>query len=726
MDTPIPSQPHNPRLTNGQHDKHARRSVPDKAYHASRASLVQGHESRHADVLYAIASPRVAIEWRAPLVDQGRWSVKAAVGQPLQVEATLFSDGHDRLAAQVLWHSTQTQQWHAIPLQDQGNDLWTAVLYPSEAGEHRIVLEAWIDEWATYCNELIKKRDAGMDVSLEIREGAQCLRQLITINTGKTKSLQHTQALETLCDHIVGSDRTEACAQLLDEGTTRLVAALSPREFLTRVAQTVQVDREIAAFASWYELFPRSEINNPAATHGTFDDVIARLPDIHAMGFDVLYFPPIHPIGVTNRKGRNNTLRAAPGEPGSPYAIGSPDGGHDAIHPELGDFESFQRLRAAAQSYGIELALDFAIQCSPDHPWLREHPEWFRWRPDGSMRYAENPPKKYQDIVNVDFYAEGAKPDLWLALLDVVLFWVEQGVSIFRVDNPHTKPLPFWQWLIATVQRDHPDVIFLSEAFTRPAMMYRLAKIGFTQSYTYFTWRNSSRELSEYLRELTSEAPRDFYRPNFFVNTPDINPYYLQTSGRPGFIIRAALAATLSGLWGMYSGFELCESEPIPGKEEYWHSEKFEVKRRDWKAPGNIIDVITRLNHIRRENAALHSHLGVQFHDTGNDQILYFSKAQSGNRLLIAISLDPHHAHEVMLPFPAHALGLTSGGDYQIEELMRGQHYTWHDEAHHWYFNPQELPLAIWRVYDPRLPSSSQRDPGADVDHSHAGAHRHA
>jgi starch synthase (maltosyl-transferring) len=657
-------------------------------------------EAVNADVLDAIASPRVAVEWLAPMVDQGRWMAKAAVGQPLFIEANIFSDGHEQLVAQVLWHAAETQQWVTLPLQYRGNDLWDATLYPTASGKHRLIVEAWIDEWGTYRNELIKKRDAGLDIALEIREGIQYLQQLVAANSGQARHLKFTRALQGLCERITASSTGEACAQLLDASTATLAATLSPRDFLTRTAQTIEVDREIAAFASWYELFPRSEIAHPASTHGTFDDVIARLPTIHAMGFDVLYFPPIHPIGRTNRKGRNNALRAAPGEPGSPYAIGSSDGGHDAVHPELGGIEAFQRLRSAAQSYGIELALDFAIQCSPDHPWLTEHPEWFRWRPDGSMRYAENPPKRYEDIVSVDFYAEGAKPDLWLALLDVVLFWVKQGVTIFRVDNPHTKPLPFWQWLIATVRNENSDVIFLSEAFTRPAMMYRLAKIGFSQSYTYFTWRNSPKEIREYLTELTTAAPRDFYRPNFFVNTPDINPYFLQTSGRPGFIIRAALAATLSGLWGMYSGFELCESEPVPGKEEYWHSEKYEVKRRDWQAPGNIVDVISRLNQIRRENPALHTHLGVKFHDSGNDQVLYFSKfsPKGGNRLLVAISLDPHRAQEAYLPLPVDALALAAGAEYDVDELMRGQRYRWRDEAHHWYFNPDELPLAIWRI----------------------------
>ena len=375
----------------------------------------------------------------------------------------------------------------------------------------------------------------------------------------------------------------------------------------------LDVDRPQAGFASWYEMFPRSATDDPAR-HGTFVDVIARLPAIRAMGFDVLYFPPIHPIGTTNRKGRNNALRAEPDDVGSPYAIGGPEGGHDAIHPQLGTLDDFRALVAAAKDHGLEIALDFAIQCSPDHPWLREHPDWFRWRPDGSIRFAENPPKKYEDIVNPDFYAEAAMPGLWLALRDVVQFWVDQGVRIFRVDNPHTKPLPFWHWMIADIRGRHPDVIFLAEAFTRPKLMYRLAKVGFTQSYTYFTWRNTKQEIIEYLTELNAPPVRDFFRPNFFVNTPDINPPFLQTSGRPGFLIRAALACTLSGLWGMYSGFELCEAAPLPGREEYLDSEKYQIRVRDFAAPGNIVGEITALNRIRRAHPALQSHLGVTFY----------------------------------------------------------------------------------------------------------------
>ena len=423
--------------------------------------------------------------------------------------------------------------------------------------------------------------------------------------------------------------------------------AADERPFACRHAPEIpiDVDRPQAGFASWYEMFPRSVTDDPAR-HGTFADVIERLPAIRAMGFDVLYFPPIHPIGTTNRKGRNNALRAEPDDVGSPYAIGGPEGGHDAIHPALGTLDDFRALIAAAKDNGLEIALDFAIQCSPDHPWLREHPDWFRWRPDGSLRYAENPPKKYEDIVNPDFYADAAMPALWIALRDVVLFWIDQGVRIFRVDNPHTKPLPFWQWMIADIRGRHPDVIFLAEAFTRPKLMYRLAKIGFTQSYTYFTWRNTKQEITEYLTELNAPPVREFFRPNFFVNTPDINPIFLQTSGRPGFLIRAALACTLSGLWGMYSGFELCEAAPLPGREEYLDSEKYQIRVRDFAAPGNIVERDHRAQPDPPANPALQSHLGVTFYPAFNDQILLYGKRtpDGHDMILVAVNLDPHNA----------------------------------------------------------------------------------
>jgi starch synthase (maltosyl-transferring) len=477
-----------------------------------------------------------------------------------------------------------------------------------------------------------------------------------------------------------------------------------PRPFRASAeALPLEVDRREAGFATWYEIFPRSQTDDPKR-HGTLQDVIATLPRVKAMGFDVLYFPPIHPIGMKNRKGRNNTLTPGPEDVGSPYAIGSEDGGHDALHPQLGTLEDFRALVAAAAEHGMELALDFAIQCSPDHPWLKDHPDWFDWRPDGSIRYAENPPKKYEDIVNVDFYKPGAMPALWIALRDVVLFWVKEGVRLFRVDNPHTKPLPFWEWMIGEVRARAPEAVFLSEAFTRPKVMYRLAKVGFGQSYTYFTWRNTRAELTQYLQELNEPPVSDFFRPHFFVNTPDINPEFLQVSGRPGHLIRAALAATLSGLWGVYNGFELCEATPVkPGKEEYLDSEKYEVRVWDYDRPGNIKAEITELNRIRRENPALHTHLGVTFINAQHDNILlYLKRTPDGeNAILVAVSMDPRNAVESWMELPQWAMGLPNGAPLAVENLMPGGfgEERWDGTHRHLRLDPNSgLPFAIWRL----------------------------
>ncbi len=418
------------------------------------------------------------------------------------------------------------------------------------------------------------------------------------------------------------------------------------------------------------------------------------------MGFDVLYFPPIHPIGVRNRKGRNNSLVAMADDPGSPYAIGGAEGGHEAIHPELGTREDFRALVNAAREHKLEIALDFAIQCSPDHHWLTEHPGWFSWRPDGSIRHAENPPKKYEDIVNVDFYAKESIPDLWLALRDVVEGWVEQGVTLFRVDNPHTKPLPFWEWLIADIRARHPDVIFLAEAFTKPAMMARLGKVGFSQSYTYFTWRNTKAELEAYFTELNEAPWRDCYRPNFFVNTPDINPRFLHNSGRPGFLIRAALATMGSGLWGMYSGFEICEAEPVPGKEEYLNSEKYELRARDYFGPDNINAEIAQLNRIRRLNPALQTHLGFKAYKADNDNILYFGKRTPdlSNFILVAINLDPFNAHEANFELPLWEFGLSDFAHMHGEDLMNGHTWIWYGKTQWMRLEPWHQPFGIWRI----------------------------
>ena len=645
------------------------------------------------DFLQAAArAPRVVIESVQPVVDGGQFPAKRVVGEAIDVTADIFMDGHDVLAARLRYRAVDEKAWRETPMQLVNNDIHTASFTPTRIGRYEFQVEAWRDPFATYRHELELKHEANVPIALELEEGRLLVEKRAAAAAGP-----RAKALRQLAAAVGKVDGEERVELLLDDSTLALMTATDPRERATTTdAYLVEVDRREAVFASWYELFPRS-MTDDKQRHGTFRNTIARLPAIRDMGFDVLYFPPIHPIGKAFRKGPNNTLTPGPDDPGSPYAIGSPDGGHTAIHPQLGTLDDFRALRDAAHEHGLELALDFAIQCSPDHPWLKEHPEWFDWRPDGSIKYAENPPKKYQDIVNVDFYADGAIPSLWQALCDVVLFWAGEGVRTFRVDNPHTKPFPFWEWMIARVRAKYPDALFLSEAFTRPKPMYRLAKAGFSQSYTYFTWRNTKREFIDYLTELTTTPPKDFFRPNFFVNTPDINPYFLQTSGRAGFLIRAALATTLSGLWGMYSGFELCESAPVPGKEEYLDSEKYEIRVRDFTAPGNIVAEITRLNRIRRAHPALQTHLGVRFLPANNDQVLFFEKRAGDDLVLVAISMDPHNAQAADLTLPLGDWGLGADATLDVADLLHDQSLTWRGSTQHVWLGTGQ-PYAVWHV----------------------------
>ena len=644
----------------------------------------------------ALLLPRVVIENTTPVIDAGLYPVKSETGKTVTVGSKVYADGHDVLAVHLNWRQANSRRWHSLPMQALGNDQWEASFTLGEVGRHLFVIEAWIDGYGTYCYDLEKKFTAGVDITLELTEGRLHLEHAAERSAGPLRE-QLLGVARRLRKGLPAATQVEC---LLATDTRVLMAQADPRAYLSRSPEfPLEVERERAAFASWYELFPRSITDDPRR-HGTFNDVHERLPMIRDMGFDVLYFPPIHPIGNKFRKGRNNALQAAEGDPGSPYAIGSPDGGHEAIHPQLGSREDFRRLVAAAAEHGLEIALDFAIQCSQDHPWLQEHPGWFSWRPDGSIRYAENPPKKYQDIVNVDFYAADAIPSLWLALRDVVLGWVEEGVKQFRVDNPHTKPLPFWQWLIADIRSKHPDIVFLAEAFTKPAMMARLGKVGYSQSYTYFTWRNTKAEIQEYFETLNQPPWSLCYRPNFFVNTPDINPYFLHDSGRAGFLIRAALATMGSGLWGMYSGFELCESAPIPGKEEYLDSEKYEIRPRDFNRPGNIIAEIARLNLIRRQQPALHSHLGVRFYNAWNDNIVYFGKPSPDGQsfVLVAVSLDPHNAQEAHFELPLWELGLDDHAVTRGEDLMNGHRWEWYGKTQWMRIEPWHLPFGIWRL----------------------------
>ena len=578
-----------------------------------------------------LSGRRFMIEDIYPAVDAGRHPVKRIAGEAIDVWCDLFRDGHEVIGAALLWRKEGKPEWRREPLRHVENDRWRGAFTPPEPGRYAYAIEAWTDAFGTWRRDFMLKREAGQNVEIEAQEGLALLAEL------KPKG---KRARELVLKATSDCERTGEPEPLLDPELAAALAECEPRPDLTRSAPFPLVaDPPIARAGAWYEMIPRSQSPVPGR-HGTFDDCLARLPEIAALGIDVIYLTPIHPIGRINRKGKNNSLTAGPDDPGSPYAIGAAEGGHDAIHPQLGTLADFRRFVAACRARNMQVALDFAIQCSPDHPWLTQHPQWFRRRPDGSIKYAENPPKTYEDIVNPDFLCED-RAALWAALRDIILFWVEQGVRIFRVDNPHTKPLAFWEWMIADVQTRHPGVIFLSEAFTRPKLMRALAKLGFTQSYTYFTWRTTKAELSSYLTEITQYPVREYFRPNFFVNTPDINPFHLQ-GGEPWmFKSRVALAATLSGNYGITNGFELLEHEPIPGKEDYLNSEKYELKTRDWNKPGNIKDYIGRLNRLRRENPALLQTGNLRFAAVDDGEVLGYVKESVDltNAVAVAVAL---------------------------------------------------------------------------------------
>ena len=621
-----------------------------------------------------------------PSVDGGRFPVKRLVGQAFEVWADIFRGGHDVTAADLVWRREQERDWHRIPMKLHGNDRWFGRFTPDKIGRYVYAIEAWTDEFATWKHGFLLKQQAGQDISLDALEGATLLTR--AQHGGK----QAAALIVRQCDdYLEKGDPAALLAPELEEA----MAESQPRPDLTRSRLfPLTIDRPRAVVGAWYEMVPRSQSPLPGK-HGTFRDCIARLPDIAAMGFDVLYFTPIHPIGHTNRKGRNNSLEAKPGDPGSPYAIGSVEGGHDALHPELGTMADFEDLVAACKAHGLEVALDIAVQCSPDHPWLREHPNWFKRRPDGSMKYAENPPKKYEDIVNPDFGCDDAGA-LWNAIRDVLLFWLDHGVKIFRVDNPHTKPFHFWEWLIHDIQLRDPDVIFLSEAFTRPKLMKGLAKLGFTQSYTYFTWRTQKWEIEAYLNELTSYPERDYYRPNFFVNTPDILPFHLQSGESWMFKARVALAATLSASYGIYNGFELLEHEPIAGREEYLNSEKYEIKTRDWNKSGNIKDYLARLNKIRRQNGALQQTANLQFLQVDNRNVIGFLKqsVHGDNAVACAIALSAD-----IQDFWLHFGDQTIGGNpvRAIENVTTGEQRLLEWGGARLQIDPNEDPVLLFR-----------------------------
>ena len=616
----------------------------------------------------AAAGGAFHIEDVYPLIDGGRFAVKRIAGERIEVWADIYRDGHDVVNAALVWRREQDREWRREPMTHHSNDRWGGSFVPDQPGRYVYAIEAWTDEFATWRHGFELKQKAGADLTLDAIEGAGML----------TKAQVGGDAAAAVilrqCEDFL---QTGDAAPLLTVELQEAMAESQLRPDLTRSQLfPLMADRPRARAGAWYEMVPRSQGRTPGQ-HGTFNDCIARLPDIAAMGFDVVYLTPIHPIGHTNRKGRNNAVTAAEGDPGSPYAIGAAEGGHDAVHPELGTLEDFRSFVSACKQLELEVALDFAVQCSPDHPWLQQHRQWFKRRPDGSMRYAENPPKRYEDIVNPDFSSEDAGA-LWNALRDVVLFWIAQGVSIFRVDNPHTKPFRFWEWLIHEVQLRHPDIIFLAEAFTRPKLMKGLAKLGFTQSYTYFTWRTQKWELEQYLNELTAYPEHDFYRPNFFTNTPDILPYHLQGGEAWMFKSRVALAALLSGNYGIYNGFELLEHDPIPGREEYLDSEKYEIKVRDWDKSGHIKPYIRDLNRARRDNTALQQTGNLRFIPIDDGNVIGFVKesVDQTNSVAVAIALS-REPHEFWFQLGDVQVGV--GGERRnvaaVENLVTGERY---------------------------------------------------
>ncbi|HEU5019465.1 MAG TPA: alpha-1,4-glucan--maltose-1-phosphate maltosyltransferase [Pseudolabrys sp.] len=636
--------------------------------------------------------PRFRIEDIFPSIDGGRYPVKRIAGESVDVWADIFREGHDVLAAAVIWKPENDREWRREAMRPHSNDRWHGCFTPPEPGWYLFAIEAWTDQFATWRHEFRLKQEAGQDVSVEAEEGCQLLSDLLPRDREARRLIQATAR-----KFAASKDP----AILLDDVVLAAVEKADSRPDLTRSHIVPLVaDRVRARAGAWYEMVPRSQ-SSVAGRHGTFDDCIARLPEIAALGFDVLYLTPIHPIGRTNRKGKNNTLNAGPDDPGSFYAIGNEQGGHEAVHPQLGTLDDFDRLVDACHQHGMEVALDIAVQCSPDHPWLKEHPEWFRHRPDGSIKFAENPPKKYEDIVNPDFTCAD-RIALWEALRDVILFWVNHGVRIFRVDNPHTKPFPFWEWLIHDVQSRHPDVLFLAEAFTRPKVMKALAKLGFSQSYTYFTWRTGKGELQEYLSELTGYPEREYFRPNFFVTTPDILPVQLQTGEPWLFKARAALAATLSSNYGIYNGYELLEHEPIPGREEFINSEKYELKTRDWNKPGNIKGYIKRLNFVRRENAALLQTARLRFLLIDDPAVIGFIKESihDDNAVAAAIALTGS-PREFWLHFGDMLIGPADGKRpvRAIENLVSGERHLLEWGGVRLHIDPQNEPALLFRCY---------------------------
>jgi Glycosidases len=640
---------------------------------------------------------RVIVARVSPEIECGRFAIKRVAGESVIVEADVFADGHDLVSCQILYKQNG-HELQASPMKSLGNDRWRGEFTVRELGSYCYTVEGWIDRFATWRRDLEKRISALQDVSVDLLIGADLIER-----AAARAASEDTRVLQKWAKRLRENAGNESGAAIaLDPELLELIHRYPERDFATRYDKQlpVVVEREKARFSTWYELFPRSCSPAPER-HGTFRDCEEWLPYVASMGFDIIYLPPIHPIGKTFRKGKNNSLPAQPDDVGSPWAIGSAEGGHKSIHPDLGTLQDFRRFVSKAADHGLEVALDIALQCSPDHPYVQQHPEWFSIRPDGTIQYAENPPKKYQDIY--PFYFETAQwRELWQELKSVFLFWIEQGVRIFRVDNPHTKSFAFWEWVIGEIKMHHPDVIFLSEAFTRPNVMYRLAKLGFSQSYNYFTWRNTRQELTDYFTELTQTQVREYFRPNLWPNTPDILPEFLQVGGRASFMVRLILAATLGASYGIYGpSFELCENAPLgPGKEEYLNSEKYELKRRDLNSSNSLKNLISRLNRIRKENPALQSNRNLRFHETDNPSFVCYSRASDdlSNVIIVVVNLDCFHVQAGWLSIDLSSIGLDASHSFQVHDLLSEGRFLWQGPRNYVQLVPESLPAHVLRL----------------------------
>lgn len=657
-------------------------------------------EARRLGVLTQSGGRLVVVDGVTPAVDGGRFPAKRVLGDLVAVEADVYADGHDSLSCRLRYRHESDTAWVEAPMRSLANDRWRGTFEVTRLGLYRFAVDAWIDQFESWRRDLAKRHEAGQDLSVDLLIGADLVDGARTRASGRDD-----EALEAAAAALRGGGGlalTRRVEHALSDDLADLMGRYPARQNSTTYdpGLAIAVEREKARYSAWYELFPRSSSPEPGR-HGTFKDVEGWLPYVASMGFDVLYLPPIHPIGRAFRKGKNNAVTVQEGDPGSPWAIGSAEGGHKSVHPQLGSVDDFRRLIAKARQFGIEIAIDVAFQCSADHPYLREHPEWFRKRPDGTIQYAENPPKKYQDIYPLDFDT-ACREALWEELKSVFLYWVEQGVQIFRVDNPHTKPFSFWEWVIGQVKAVCPEAIFLSEAFTRPKVMYQLAKLGFTQSYTYFAWRNTKEEIIQYFTELTQAPVKDFFRPNLWPNTPDILTEYLQFGGRPAFMARLVLAATLGASYGIYGpAFELQEAQPRePGSEEYLDSEKYEIKHWDIHRADSLRPFITRVNDFRRRHPALHSDASLRFHDVDNDQLVGYSKTDEKRTdvVVTVVNLDLHHTQAGWLSLPIQELGLDPSEPYQAHDALTDARYLWHGPRNYVELNPQSCPAHIFSL----------------------------